>query len=131
MRYLLILFFLSQLMVDALGEVVNAQPADSCFPEVYRLIEDRSYDEAIMLLETVIPSLTIPDHVGEAYFSLAYSHDQLGRPLKAIGFYLKASGHYEKKQCVSNTFENIGLIYKRFNQHDKAIFYLRDRKSVV
>ena len=124
MRYLLILFFALYASLDSFGKMDGPVSDDSCFPEIYQMIEAEAYEEAVVLLESLIPTLKAPNLLGEAYFSLAYAHDRLGRPLKAIGFYLLASENYEKTICVGNAFENIGLIYKRFNQHDKAVYYL-------
>ena len=123
MRYLLIFFISAFFAGNLYCETVNTKVENNCFPKVYQFINDRSYEEAIRILEEEIPSLSQPDYLGEAYFSLAYSHDQLGRPLKAIGYYMLSTEHYEKPVCISNALENIGLIYKRFNQHEQAIFY--------
>ncbi|MEL7219831.1 MAG: hypothetical protein AAGJ93_00850 [Bacteroidota bacterium] len=123
MRYLLMFLPLFLCCESVDGKVVGKVSESNCFPEVYQLIGESAYGPAVKLLEGVIPSLRVPDQIGEAYFCLAYAHEKMGRPIKAIGYYLKASDHYKKPLCIGNTFENIGLIYKGYNQYDKAVFY--------
>lgn len=124
MRYLLI-FILHLSFID-LPVVAVAEPVNSSrfkFVKPYRYIEEHQYDSAIYSLENLLLILESSNEKGEAYFSLGYTYERIGRPFVAIRYYLKAADFYSEKDCISNTYENVGLIYKGFNQHDKAVYY--------
>lgn len=124
MRYLLIFNFIwlgFSGNVFASGKIVS--DPDIVFEKIYGFTNDAMYDSAIREAGAILPQLDDVNKAGEAYFVIAYSHERSGRPFQAIKYYLKASEHFTLETCLSNTFENIGLIYKGFNQQDKAIYY--------
>ncbi|MGB3465376.1 MAG: tetratricopeptide repeat protein, partial [Cyclobacteriaceae bacterium] len=124
MRYLLIIAVICIYGTSNVFGFSKSYPeTDPEFEKIYRLIDSFHYDSAIRQSQKLIPSLNGDNKLGEANFNIAYAHERSGRPFRAIQYYYRAAGHYTSEACLSNTFENIGLIYKSFNQHDKAVYY--------
>lgn len=120
MRYLLTKTMLILLISFS---AIASDSVEISFNESYRLINEKQYESAIFKINDLLPDLENVNHKGEAFFTLGYIYNELGKPFKAIQYYAQAAEYYTKNDCLSNTFENLGLIYKGFNQHSIAIYY--------
>lgn len=123
MRYLLI----NPIIILIINfSVIASESSGNIFKEPYRLIDEKQYESAIFKINNLLSRLNDVNHIGEAYFTLGYVYNETGKPFKAIQYYLQAADYYTKPDCLSNTYENLGLIYKGFNQHSIAIYYFTE-----
>lgn len=115
MKYLFLLF--SFLLFGQCAKAKNL------LDSIYTEINLRNYEQAISIGQTAIgKSIDRPD-LGRVYYAIAFCHDKLNEPSKAIENYLEAlhSKNSEKGIFKANVLNWIAIIQKRTGLHEEAI----------